>query len=60
MERHMPKHINISVPDEMHKELKRHCAQNETDMNEVVRGLIADFLRKTKKNGKKKKPTESE
>jgi hypothetical protein len=53
------KHINIAVPNELHRELKLYCVANDTDMNEVTRKLIADFLKRSKKNGKKKVESKS-
>jgi metal-responsive CopG/Arc/MetJ family transcriptional regulator len=42
------KRLIVSLPEEIHKELKHYCVDQETQMAEVVRRLIEEFLRKAK------------
>jgi hypothetical protein len=47
------KKLQMNIPDELHKRLKRYCVDAETQMTEVVLKLIEDFLEKTEKKLKK-------
>jgi hypothetical protein len=46
------KHVNLSLPDEAHKLLKFYCVEHNTNMVEVIRKLVLDFLEKQKKKAK--------
>ncbi len=40
------KRLTVDLPDELHTRLKVHTAMTGKDMSEVVRKLIADYLKK--------------
>ena len=40
------KRLTIDLPDELHMRLKVQCAMQATDMSEVIRKLIVDYLMK--------------
>ncbi len=43
------KRLNVFLTDELHTKLKVICSLGGTDMSEVVRGLIEDFVAKEEK-----------
>ena len=47
------KRLNMNIPEDLHKRLKRYCVETEKDMTDVVLRLIEEFL--TKAEGKLKK-----
>ena len=40
------KKFTMNLSEEIHKELKHYCVDHDTDMAEVIRRLIEEFLRK--------------
>jgi hypothetical protein len=42
------KRLLVSLPDETHKQLKHYCVDHETQMAEVIRQLVEEFLKKAK------------
>jgi len=47
------KHLNIPLPDDFHKRLKRHCLETDRNMADLVRELLQRFLEKAEKELKK-------
>ncbi len=47
------KRLNLLITDQLHTKLKVVCALQGTDMSEVVRKLIEDYVEKTEKKLKK-------
>jgi hypothetical protein len=47
------KHLNLPIPDDLHKKLKLHCVEKGIKMTDLVRELIQKHLEK----GEKGKPT---
>ena len=47
------KKLQMNIPDDLHKRLKRYCVEADKQMTEVVLKLIDEFL--TKAEGKLKK-----
>lgn len=47
------KHVNLPLPEEFHKKLKFYCVEHETNMVEVIRRLVQEFLEKEAKKLKK-------
>jgi hypothetical protein len=47
------KHVQAALSDELHKRLKIVCAYEGTDISEVVRKLIEEFVEKAEKKLKK-------
>ena len=47
------KKFNMNLPEELHKRLKHHCVDHDTEMGEVIRRLIEEFLVKEEKKLKK-------
>jgi hypothetical protein len=44
----------MNIPDELHKELKLYCVEQDLEMTELVLKLIKEFLQKERKRiGKK-------
>ena len=43
------KRLSVDLPDEVHHRLKVHCAIEQTDMAELARKLIVDYLEKVEK-----------
>jgi len=43
------KRFTMNFPEDLHKRLKVWCVQNDTEMGEVVRKLVAEFLAKKEK-----------
>ncbi len=46
------KRLTVDLPDELHMKLKVQCAMQVKDMSEVVRKLIADYLKKVEGKAK--------
>ncbi len=46
------KRLTVDLPDELHTRLKVQTAMMEKDMSEVVRKLIADYLKKVEGKAK--------
>jgi hypothetical protein len=47
------RHVNLPLPDDVHKKLKLHCVELGQTMAEVLRKLTEDYLEKVeKKKGK--------
>lgn len=47
------KRFTIDLPDEIHKRLKIYCAENDTNMAEVIRVLVEELLAVADKKKKK-------
>ncbi len=47
------KRLNMNIPEDLHKRLKRYCVEVDKQMTEVVLELVEDFLKKAE--GKMKK-----
>ena len=47
------KHVNLPLPEESHKKLKFYCVEHDTNMVEVIRRLVEEFLAKEEKKRKK-------
>ena len=47
------KRLQMNIPEDLHKRLKRYCVEAEKDMTDVVLKLIEEFL--TKAEGKQKR-----
>lgn len=47
------KRLQMNIPEDLHKRLKRHCFETEQQMTDIVLKLIEDFLKKAE--GKIKK-----
>jgi hypothetical protein len=47
------KHVNLPLPEESHKKLKFCCVEHETNMVEVIRRLVLEFLEKEARKSKK-------
>lgn len=47
------KKFNMNLPEELHKRLKHYCVDHDTEMGEVIRRLIEEFLAKAEKKPKK-------
>ena len=47
------KHVNLPLPEEIHKRLKFYCVEHETNMAEVIRKLVEEFLAKEDKKKQK-------
>ena len=45
--------FNMNLPEELHKQLKHYCVDHDTEMGEVIRRLIKEFLAKEEKKQKK-------
>jgi metal-responsive CopG/Arc/MetJ family transcriptional regulator len=45
--------LNLHVPDELHARFKAVCALERTDMSDVVRKLIMEYVEKAEKKLKK-------
>jgi hypothetical protein len=44
----------MNIPDELHKELKLYCVEQDLEMTELVLKLVKEFLEKERKRiGKK-------
>jgi hypothetical protein len=43
------KHLNVPIPDDFHKRLKRYCLETDRNMADLVRELLQKFLEKTEK-----------
>jgi plasmid stability protein len=43
------KHVNLPLPDDLHKKLKIHCAESGQTMVDVLRNLTEDYLKKVEK-----------
>ncbi len=46
------KRLTVDLPDELHTRLKVHTAMTGKDMSEVIRKLIADYLKKVEGKAK--------
>lgn len=49
------KKLVVNVSDELHMRLKVACTLQETDMSEVVRRLVADYVERAERRLKVKK-----
>jgi len=47
------KNLNVHLSDDLHKRLKIACAQEGTEMSEVVRKLIEGYVEKVEKKLKR-------
>jgi hypothetical protein len=47
------KRLQMNIPDDLHKRLKRYCVEADTQMTDVVLKLIEDFLEKAERKLKK-------
>jgi len=47
------KRLTVDLPDELHTRLKVQTAMTGKDMSEVVRKLIADYLKKVRGKAKR-------
>ncbi len=47
------KRLNVNIPNDLHKRLKRYCVETEQEMTEVVLRLIEEFLEKAEIKMKK-------
>ena len=47
--------LNINLDEETHRRLKVRCAETGTEMSEVLRKLIQEYLEKTAPKKKRKK-----
>ncbi len=47
------KHVNVPLPESLHKQLKFYCVEHETNMAEVIRKLVEEFLAKEEKKSKR-------
>ena len=47
------KRLLVSLPEETHKRLKHYCVDHETQMSEVIRQLVQEFLEKAEKKRKR-------
>ena len=54
MTRQMSKRFTVDLPSDLHKKLKIHCAVIETDMTELIRRLIIEYLKKVESESKQK------
>ena len=43
------KHVNLPLPNELHKRLKVICALEEKMMTEVIRQLVEEYVEKVEK-----------
>ncbi len=43
----------MNIPGDLHKRLKVWCAQNDTEMGEIIRKLVQEFLEREEKKLKK-------
>ena len=48
------KRLIVSLHEETHKRLKHYCVDHETQMSEVIRWLVEEFLAKAEKKSKKR------
>jgi hypothetical protein len=46
------KKFSMNLPEELHKQLKHWCVDNNTEMGEVIRRLIEYFLSEESKKAK--------
>ena len=46
------KHVNLPLPEGTHKRLKFYCVDHDTNMAEVIRKLVEEFLPKAEKKRK--------
>jgi hypothetical protein len=47
------KKLQMNIPDDLHKRLKRYCVETDKQMTEIVLKLIEDFLTKAEPKLKK-------
>jgi len=47
------KRLNMNIPDDLHKRLKRYCVETEKQMTDIVLKLIEEFLTKAEIKVKK-------
>jgi hypothetical protein len=47
------RHVNLPLPEDAHKRLKFYCVEHDTNMAEVIRRLVEEFLAKAEKKSKK-------
>jgi metal-responsive CopG/Arc/MetJ family transcriptional regulator len=47
------KRLNVYLPEELHTRLKVHCALNKTDMSEVIRRLLEEYLAREERKSRK-------
>lgn len=47
------KHVNLTLPDEVHKRLKVVCALEEQKMTDVIRQLVLEYVEKAEKKQEK-------
>jgi hypothetical protein len=47
------KRLIVSLPEETHKRLKHYCVDHETQMADVIRRLVQEFLDKAEKKTKR-------
>jgi hypothetical protein len=47
------KRFTVDLREDVHKRLKIHCAEIETDMTDLVRRLIVEYLEKAERKPKK-------
>jgi hypothetical protein len=47
------KHVNVPLPEDLHKKLRFYCVEKDTNMAEVIRKLIEEFLEKEEKKNKR-------
>jgi len=45
--------FNMNLPEDLHKRLKHYCVDHDTEMGEVIRRLILEFLEKAEKKSKR-------
>ena len=43
----------MNLPEGLHKRLKHYCVDHDTEMGEVIRRLVQDFLEKEEKKSKR-------
>lgn len=48
------KHVNVPLPEDLHKKLRIYCAEHDTNMAEAIRRLLEDFLGKEERKKSKK------
>jgi hypothetical protein len=47
------KHVNLPLPEDLHKRLKLHCVQIDTKMTELLRKVVEEYLDKAEKRKSK-------
>ena len=47
------KRFTMNLPEDLHKRLKHYCVDHDTEMGEVIRRLVEEFLAKEEKKSKK-------